>query len=319
LPWLNGLPLAGFSFISGHLSKGPPSFRKLYSLGTTVLLPFCLYTVLDGFVLSYLVQHQPLYASNVFHSLMNASPRLAWYLQSLIVWRLIVWLCHQASIASGLPWWVWLICLSTTIFAASSFTPMHFWSLDNGIAFLPCFVVGCLFPVEELLAAVPMNVLTVLAGVISAIVWTLVNPRINSIGLPNKNLYESLRSLHGDHSCISALSWCEGMFGSLLFVTVFLTFLTMACPRGGHWFTECGKSVMYIYLLHAYVLQVMCWPIVAQHQQVFSSFASSSVVGTALIISVSLMIAVMLASKPVKWIFAPIIEPMSCLGQLSSK
>jgi len=312
--WLWNFPLAGFSFVSGALSKGPPNRSKLQSLVMTVLLPFLLYTlVFDASIIQWL-KHEPFRTSIVVQRIKSASPHVTWYLQSLIVWRLLAWSSHLLASGWGIPIWASFTSISLALFVASSFITMHIWSLDNGIAFLPCFAVGFLFPIEELIMLVSMTPQMAVAGCCSIVAWTLGAQYSPIRKRAAKDLHESLLHYNG---CVSALSWCEGMSGVLIYVTVFMILLVVSCPRQEYWFTKYGRDgAMYVFLLHPPAL-LLLW--IAQTKlrgdyPVLSNWKASPTSDSIEAIIVAFTLTVLLSSWPARWLFSPVIEPTKCLS-----
>merc|ERR1719491_2560605 len=128
------MPLAGMCFISGTLSKSPPTRSKLDALLWGILLPFVLYTLIYSSYLGPLLWRLlgwdcPEGPRFVLHLLWCASPTVPWYLQALITWRFLVWGSHLVARASGTPMWPWFVAVSLSLLVASSYLRMEVFSL----------------------------------------------------------------------------------------------------------------------------------------------------------------------------------------------
>jgi len=314
--WLWNFPLAGFSFVSGALSKGPPNRSKLQSLVMRMLLPFLLYTlVFDASIMQWL-KHEPFRVSYLSQQIKSAAPFPTWYLQSLIVWKLLAWSSHVLASGWSIPIWASFTSISLALFVVSSFFTMHIWSLDNGIAYLPCFAVGFLFPIEELIMLVPMTPQMAVAGCFSIVAWTLGGQYCPIRERATKHLHEALL---GSYGCVSALSWCEGMSSALIYVTVFMMLLVVSCPRQEYWFTKYGRDgAMYVYLLNLPALKLFMKALRGADPYQSNWKASPTSDSTEAII-VAFTLTVLLSSWPARWLFSPVIEPTKCLVRWRAK
>lgn len=97
--------------------------------------------------------------------------------------------------------------------------------------------------------------------------------------------------------------WAGGVRLALMAVALILSLsFFLILPRGGHRWTDFGKYTMYVYLLHSFVL----YP-----------FRESGVLRDLdptwlwlpIVIVASVLIAMGLATRPVRWLFRPVIEP----------
>eukprot|EP00746_Dinoflagellata_sp_MGD_P014385 gnl/MRDRNA2_/MRDRNA2_131516_c0_seq1.p1 gnl/MRDRNA2_/MRDRNA2_131516_c0~~gnl/MRDRNA2_/MRDRNA2_131516_c0_seq1.p1 ORF type:complete len:448 (-),score=21.36 gnl/MRDRNA2_/MRDRNA2_131516_c0_seq1:78-1394(-) len=293
------LALSGFSFVSGTVSKGSPTWSRLQSLLLSVLLPFLLYTLIFDVIIMPWVVGKPVSINFLLGQIMSASPNITWYLQSLIVWRLLAWFSCLVANGLGTEIWPCFAIVTLVLFVASSFIPMHVWSLDNGVAYLPCFALGFLFPIEEFIAAANMMPHRVAAGFSFLGIWGFVSQRLPRFW--EKDLYEHLT---GRYPCISVLSWCEGMSGALLYAIEFIILLGLLCPRQEQWFTKIGRDSIYVYLLHMIVFKLFLQANLQEHHiwdsHVFRDLAA---------IVIPLTVTVFLSWSPVKLLFSWIIEP----------
>jgi len=303
-PWTWNFPLAGFSFVSGALSRGSCNWSRLLS----IYLSFLMYILVFDAVFLPWLWGLP-YGRSVFvERVVNGSPSIAWYLQSLMVWKSLAWFSQFLASGLGAPRWLCFTTMSLALFVASAFIAMHFWSLDYGVAFLPSFAIGLFFPVEELIASIPMTPIVQFSGCCCCVLWSLVG---SQFGI-TKDLHLNLTS----RGCISVLSWCEGLWTPLLDVTIFIALLALACPRQEYWFTKIGKnSAMYVYLLH--------WPAICiivnhqhRYQELLAMLGASSALTTLIAIVVPFALVVILSSRPVKLLFSLVIEPYQCLVAL---
>jgi len=303
--------MAGFSVLSGALSKDSPSYGRFQSLILGVLLPFLLHSLVFEAIFIPWLQTSHIDLTEFVNSLFDAGIRVTWYLQALIFWKLLAWGCQGVASSLSVRVWQCFVPASLILLIVSSYVSLDVWGLGNGIAYLPCFAAGLLLPVQEMLAAVPQRPLTILLGLITCLIWSMGGHGTNFLPLKylHWNLSQDDSYIQTSHfPCVSPLSWCEGFFTALLMTTVFLAGLLLLCPRSQHWFTDLGKASIYSYLLHTPLF--VLWHTIAP-----KIFADMPV---AMMLPVSWAVCIVLCSPPTQVLFMPILDPRRCWNSVSA-
>jgi len=107
-----------------------------------------------------------------------------------------------------------------------------------------------------------------------------------------------------NYSSIGGTQWWAGgvrlvlIAIALVLVTAFLALV----PRGTHWWTHFGQYTMYVYLLHSFVLYPFRESGVLRHLE-------PTWLWLPIVIVASVLISLGLATRPVRWVFRPFIEP----------
>lgn len=97
--------------------------------------------------------------------------------------------------------------------------------------------------------------------------------------------------------------WAGGVRLALMIVAVVLSAAFFALiPRRSHWWTQFGQYTMYVYLLHSFVLYPFRESGVLRDLDPTWLWLPIVIVG-------SVLIAVGLATRPVRWLFRPLVEP----------
>jgi fucose 4-O-acetylase-like acetyltransferase len=97
--------------------------------------------------------------------------------------------------------------------------------------------------------------------------------------------------------------WAGGVRLALILVAVVLSTAFFALlPRRAHWWTHFGQYTMYVYLLHSFVL----YPF---RESGILRGLDPTWIWLPVVVVMSVLIALALATKPVRWVFRPLIEP----------
>lgn len=284
--------MPAFAIISGYFSKSDsPSRRQMARVITDILVP---YVIFEGLwtLTKWIVEG-------------NANPNLTqpswtlWFLLALGIFRLV--LPYLALLRWPLLWTV-LISIGAGYLPNIDST----LSLSRTLGLLPFFTLGWWLREHDvvarfgLLARRPWWALASAVGVFAAAgwaAWFFVD------GWREMNLREWL-FYDLNYAAIGGTQWwAGGVRLALMIVALVLSAAFFALlPRDTHWWTHFGQYTMYVYLLHSFVL----YP-----------FRESGVLRNLdptwlwlpIVIVASVLIALGLATKPVRRVFRPLVEP----------
>jgi len=315
------LPIAGFAILSGYLSRGAPSphrWRNLFALILTCLA----FSIVIFPVLELLVRLRVPTSAEWLSRIINAEPRFDWYIQSLVLWRLLAYGTHKIGSATKTSSWPWIVVCCFIIHATNPYLRLEVWSYNCAAVFLPAFTVGLLFPLERLLEAVPRTSVVTFLGLLALVGWavlvgggTCLGPswRLTGFGklyetLPDKNVRIYAQRTRGTWEI--GFLWVQCLFKVLLQVVVFLTFFVCVCPRCRNWFTYAGQNGgLYAYLLHS---QLFCRPYLFVTDALPLPLVEHPM-GHLCVRILQLFLCAgavfVLASKPCVWLFSQVLQP----------
>lgn len=283
--------MPAFAIISGYFSRaGSPSPRRMARVITDILVPYVIFEGLWALT-QWLVQGR-------------ADPNLTtpswtlWFLLALGIFRLV--LPYLALLRWPLVWTI-VISLSTGYLTNIGAT----FSLARTLGLLPFFTLG--WWLSEHRAVERLRLLRrpwwLVAAALAAFAaagwaaWSFVDDW-RAMRLASWLFYDD------SYADIGATQWWAGAVRlALIAVALVLSAsLFVLVPRGGRWWTHLGRYTMYVYLLHSFVL----YP-----------FRESGVLRDLdptwlwlpIVVVASILIAIGLATKPVRWLFRPLIEP----------
>jgi hypothetical protein len=255
--WSN--TLSAFAFLSGAMSKEPPSAKKMRSLFTCVLMPATFFVLLDKLLLGILLKGLDFGTAfgQGLSGTIHAGKSIHWYLQSLVLWRLCAFAADAIGDVLHTPGWPWLCGLCAMVSLVSPFHQVpEIFSLPNACFYFPCFVIGLYFPLKQLLQLVPSTMPTQLTGLTLLVAWVWVyDNTFVGYSFQSKDFYAN-KIAHGQ--CLERFTWCEALWNAEMSIPAFLVVLVSACPRSAHRFiTHAGADgAMYVYLLHWPVLNL---------------------------------------------------------------
>lgn len=284
--------MPAFAIISGYFSRaGTPSRRQMARVITDILVP---YVIFEGLwvLTKWIVEGQ-------------ADPNLTkpswtlWFLLALGIFRLV--LPYLALLRWPLLWTV-VISLGVGYMTNVGST----FSLARTLGLLPFFTFGWWLSehrIVDRLRLLDRRPWWAVAGAVAAFVaagwtaWFFVDDW-RAMNLKEWLFYDdSYADLGGTEW------WAAGVRLALILVALVLAAaLFVLVPRRSRWWTHFGQYTMYVYLLHSFVL----YP-----------FRESGVLRDLdptwlwlpLVIVASVLIALGLATRPVRWLFRPLIEP----------
>ncbi|GAA1934227.1 acyltransferase family protein [Microbacterium aoyamense] len=284
--------MPAFAIISGYFSKSDaPSKRQMARVITDILVP---YVIFEGIwtLTKWLVEGQ-------------ANPNLTepswtlWFLLALGIFRLV--LPYLALLRWPLLW-----TLAISIGAGYLPNVDSTFSLSRTLGLLPFFTLGWWLREHDivdrlrLLRDRPWWVFVVGGGLFTVagfVAWVFID-EFRAMNLREWLFYDA------NYSSIGGTQWwAGGVRLALMAVAIVLSAAFFALvPRRTHFWTHFGQYTMYVYLLHSFVL----YP-----------FRESGVLRNLdptwlwlpIVIVLSVLIALGLATKPVRTVFRPLIEP----------
>ncbi|WP_426183653.1 acyltransferase family protein [Microbacterium sp. TWP3-1-2b2] len=284
--------MPAFAIIAGYFSKSaPPTRKQMARVITDILVPYVIFELLWTLT-KWLVEGQ-------------AEPNLTqpswtlWFLLALGIFRLV--LPYLALLRWPLLWSV-LISVGAGYLSNVDST----FSLSRTMGFLPFFVLGWWLREHDLVNRFRLidfrpwwlRAAAVLIFAADAFVaWNWVD-LWESMNLDKWFFYnDTYVDLGGDE-------WWSG--GIRLFLIVIGLLLSAAffvlIPRRKQWWTKFGQYTMYVYLLHSFVL----YPF---RESGILRDAEPTWIWLPTVIVLSVVIAVVLATRPVRWVFRPLVEP----------
>lgn len=284
--------MPAFAIISGYFSKSDaPTKTQMARVITDILVP---YLIFEGLwtLTKWLVEGQ-------------ANPNLTepswtlWFLLALGIFRLV--LPYLALLRWPL---VWTIAISI----GAGYVPNidSTFSLSRTLGLLPFFTLGWWLREHDvvrrfdLLARRPWWVLASGLGLFAIAGWAawFFVDDWRAMNLREWLFYDE------NYAAIGGTQWWAGgvrlalMAVALVLSTAFFALV----PRDRHWWTHFGQYTMYVYLLHSFVL----YPF---RESGLLRNAEPTWIWLPLVIVGSVLIALGLATRPVRWLFRPLVEP----------
>jgi fucose 4-O-acetylase-like acetyltransferase len=284
--------MPAFAIISGYFSKSEsPTRRQMARIITDILLP---YVIFEGLwtLTKWLVE------GRVNPNITEPSWTL-WFLLALGIFRLI--LPYLALLRWPLLWTV-LISLGAGYLPNIDST----FSLSRTLGLLPFFTLGWWLREHDVVARFrlldrrPWWLLAGAVGVFAVAglaAWFFVDDW-RAMNLREWLFYDQ------NYAAIGGTQWwAGGVRLALMIVALVLSAAFFALlPRGSHWWTHFGQYTMYVYLLHSFVL----YPF---RESGALRDLDPTWLWLPIVIVASVLIALGLATRPVRRVFRPLVEP----------
>lgn len=284
--------MPAFAIISGYFSKsGSPTKTQMARVITDIILPYVIFETLWTLT-KWAVEGE-------------ASPNFTkpswtlWFLLALGIFRLI--LPYLALLRWPLLWTV-LISIGSGYLPNVDST----FSLSRTLGLLPFFALGWWLREHDIVDRLrlldfrPWWIRAAAVAVLAATGWAAWNwlPLWQAIDLRHWLFYEDAYSdLGGDQW------WAGGIRIALMLLAVVLcAAFFLLIPRGSYWWTSFGQYTMYVYLLHSFVLYPFRETGVLRDLE-------PTWLWLPLVTALSVLVALLLATRPVRWVFRPLIEP----------
>lgn len=284
--------MPAFAIISGYFSKSEsPSRRQMARVITDILLPYVIFESIWTLT-KWIVEGQ-------------ANPNITepswtlWFLLALGIFRLV--LPYLAVLRWPLLWTV-------VISIGAGYLPNldSTFSLSRTLGLLPFFTLGWWLREHDIVDRLKLlrdrpwwvfvtgGGLFVVAGVIA---WVFID-EFRAMNLREWLFYDE------NYSAIGGTQWwAGGVRLALMAIAIVLSAAFFALlPRRSHWWTHFGQFTMYVYLLHSFVLYPFRETGILRN-------AEPTWLWLPAVIIASVLIALGLATKPVRRIFRPLVEP----------
>jgi len=284
--------MPAFAIISGYFSKSDaPTKTQMARVVTDILVP---YVVFEGLwtLTKWLVEGQ-------------ANPNITepswtlWFLLALGIFRVV--LPYLALLRWPLLWTV-------VISIGAGYLPNidSTFSLSRTLGLLPFFTLGWWLHEHDVVARLqllvrrPWWVFATGLGLFVVAAWAawFFVDEWRDMNLREWLFYDE------NYASIGGTQWWAGgvRLALMLIAVVLATAFFALVPRGTHWWTHFGQYTMYVYLLHSFVL----YPF---RENGLLRNAEPTWLWLPLVIVGSVLIALALATKPVRRVFRPLVEP----------
>ncbi|MDQ0645231.1 acyltransferase family protein [Microbacterium murale] len=284
--------MPAFAIIAGYFSKSaPPTRKQMARVITDILVPYVIFELLWTLT-KWLVEGQ-------------AEPNLTkpswtlWFLLALGIFRLV--LPYLALLRWPLVWSV-LISVGAGYLSNVDST----FSLSRTLGFLPFFVLGWWLREHDVVDRFRLidfrpwwlrAIAVVVFAVDVFVAWNWV-ALWESINLDKWFFYDDT------YVDLGGEDWWSGGIRLLLIAIglILSAAFFVLIPRRLQWWTRFGQYTMYVYLLHSFVL----YPF---RESGILRDAEPTWIWLPAVIIVSVAIALVLATRPVRWVFRPLVEP----------
>jgi len=284
--------MPAFAIISGYFSKSDaPTRTQMARVITDILVP---YLVFEGLwtLTKWLVEGQ-------------ANPNITepswtlWFLLALGIFRVV--LPYLALLRWPLLWTV-------VISIGAGYLPNidSTFSLSRTLGLLPFFTLGWWLHEHDVVARMrllvrrPWWVFATGLGLFAVAAWAawFFVDEWRDMNLRDWLFYDE------NYASIGGTQWWAGgvRLALMLVATVLATAFFALVPRSTHWWTHFGQYTMYVYLLHSFVL----YPF---RENGLLRNAEPTWLWLPLVVVGSVLIALGLATKPVRRVFRPLVEP----------
>lgn len=306
------------SFISGVFSKRSLTQDRVARLITHVIVPY-IFSKIAWWIFYYM--RSPVVPNfNLFDSYQSGG--LEWYLAALLCWRLTL-----ALLAPLNAYAMVVVSLALGLLSGYWVGNDQLFALQRALAFFPFAAAGYLFDAgaaERLLRSSKSLQTAARCALLGMLIFCLNHRRLLSyldlgvLGDLNFDYYHQRMETRGwvwqtrtPCGLDWHLSWTYRVVHYALHFSVGATFLA-AMPIGKSFMTEAGSQTMYPYLLHTWVTMAIA-PVLENHQALLHYIVSPGFFPGGWVWSVagvcSLPLTLCLSSKPIRFIFGPLIEP----------
>jgi len=282
--------MPAFAIISGYFSKSDvPSKRRMARVLTDIVAPYVIFEGLWS-VTKWLVEGKA-----------NPNPTqpswTLWFLLALGMFRLV--LPYLALLRWPLAWTVVISLL------------VGYWpnvdstlSLSRTLGLLPFFTLGWWLAEHDILARFDLlrrrwgaRIVAIgLFAVAGFVAWYFVDTW-RAVKLRAWLFYDD------SYADLGGPWWSGAARLALMAIAIALSAAFFALvPRGSYWWTHFGQYTMYVYLLHSFVLYPFRETGILRNAEPTWLWLPAVVV-------MSVVIALALATRPVRWIFRPLVEP----------
>ena len=281
--WILRVPL--FALLLGFFSAGRYSVKLIDTLSRQLLLPLVFFTAIH---LALVAVFEGEFSFN------PANPEFTlWFIYSAILWRAL------------LPLWLkipWNAAIAVAASVAAGFIPQDLgaWSLDRSISFFPYFVLGYWLAnrgrplLNRSLGKTALSIVVLAAFALLAIYLTVIT---QSLSRPEFRLNFVYPGSFAEQLPYAANRLFLVVFG----LAAVIAALYLVPRRRIPLISYLGSGGFYIYLLHSPIAYIL------QQTRVLPGILE--VIGFGGLVLMSFALAAILASKPVRFISSPLVQP----------
>jgi fucose 4-O-acetylase-like acetyltransferase len=252
-----------FCFVSGVVSQGAPTPRRLQRFAQYLVLPALMFVmVVRPFFWQFIISLDPSTLPDGFSKMVDQLSHLdtvtiPWYLEALIVWRAsvyLLWAQMHPSVS-----FVGMVALSCIAGYSTELNLDHWGSgLGSATGYLPYFALGYIFPFGKVTKLVekprtPVSV-AVAVGIFCWAFW-IVPSMFSEHALPDGHgTYDCCRSSEVFNSLPEldrSLYWVRRLGRMTIDVVPMLLLVFIVLPRNETPFTYMGSHTLYSYLFHS--------------------------------------------------------------------
>ncbi|MED4473921.1 MULTISPECIES: acyltransferase family protein [Bacillaceae] len=278
--WIYTFHMPAFIMVSGFFAKGSSDKGYLWKLIKKLLVPYFIFQGI--YTLFYFSVGSGSWKTGVFQPQWSL-----WFLLSLLCWHLLLIVYKRWPAKIGIPLSV-IIGLIAGYFSEIG----HTFSLSRTLVFFPFFLLGFHLTQKQLLFVKrPVAKIASVFVMIAVAVFLYYIPNIDSGWFLQSKPYDDLDA--GQYSAAIRLS----VYITAAFMTA--SILAWVPERNLNWVTELGKRTLYVYLLHGFFIQTF------RH---YDLFQMNSFISFIEMLVLSILIVILLSSKPIIAITQPIVE-----------
>lgn len=283
--------IPAFAIISGYFSKSSaPTRQQIARLITDLVIPYVIFETIWTALKAI--------GSGSFDLNYASASWTLWFLLALAIFRLI--LPYLALLRWPLAW---AVVISVGVGYAQNIDST--FALSRTLGLLPFFVLGwwlrehrIVERFELLRPRVWVSVLAVVVLVSAGVAGYLFASVWRGVGLGHWFYYD------GTYADSDVTAWWAGGIRLLLMVVavVMSAAFFALIPRGQRFWTHFGQYTLYVYLLHTFVL----WPF--RETDLIRDLRPAELWLPVVIVG-AVLLAMALATKPVRFVTRPLIEP----------
>jgi fucose 4-O-acetylase-like acetyltransferase len=277
--WIYTFHMPAFIFLAGFFAKGFGSKGYILNLSKKLLLPYVIFQLIYSSY--YYLIGKSEWLTDIFYPHWSL-----WFLISLFSWHILLYWFKKLPIYASL-----LLAITLGIVVGYLAGVGQFFSLSRTFVFFPFFLLGYWLKEEHVMALKRKSFRYASIGVMTLIAIAIyVAPEVNTGWLLASKSYFDL-----------------GMeeFGGIARLMVYVTSTLMAAsvlawvPSKRLMITKYGERTLYVYLLHGFFIQYF---------REYNVFHVSGIFDILLLTGISILIVIVLSSKPVLTISQPLIE-----------
>jgi len=260
---INPWHIKSYAFLAGLVARKPPSSTAFTNIVVRLVLPNVIYSFVVYPFLRYLIHwNVPAGIAELGsiwrNGFFKGQAWTNWFLWGLIWWQIVSYLLRPFKPISRM--------LLAIVFAAvGGYLPDSLFSFNIVVSSLPIYVAGQLFPLREVLAAIPYGRRSILLG--GAVMFTLL--LLETAGwcfmedIPKYAWSSGQRAewwRYQAEPCTQIgmwLLWIRGaVFRNVLELTKTLIFVFCLCPRSSSFMSDLGQYSLYPMLLHVPIMKL---------------------------------------------------------------